>query len=130
VVRELVSKFTEGNAAAERALHRDKMPGSLALEVLDPATLPATPVSPNRPAAAAIGLLAGMLLGSLLALRRRLVARPSAAPTVRRSAPPVASPACCWASPSHAHAAARLTQQRLDTGSRSLRALPPARSAS
>jgi uncharacterized protein involved in exopolysaccharide biosynthesis len=71
VVRELVTKFTEGNAAAERALHRDGMPGSLALEVLDPASDRGYPVSPNRHAAAAIGLLAGMLLGPFLAWRRQ-----------------------------------------------------------
>jgi uncharacterized protein involved in exopolysaccharide biosynthesis len=71
VVRELVTKFTEGNAAAERALHRDGMPGSLALEVLDPASDRGYPVSPDRPAAAAIGLLAGMLLGPFLAWRRQ-----------------------------------------------------------
>jgi capsular polysaccharide biosynthesis protein len=99
VVRELVTKFTEGNVrayrdlprgqmagslafnvAAERKPDRDKVPGSLVLEVVDPATLPASPVSPNRPAAAAIGLLAGMLLGSLLAARRWLAARQAATP--------------------------------------------------
>jgi hypothetical protein len=47
---------------------------SLLLEVVDPPTFPANPISPNRPAVAAIGLLAGMLLGSLLALRRWLAA--------------------------------------------------------
>ena len=71
VVRELTTKFTEGIVAADRGLHRDKMPGSLALEVADSATLPDNPVSPNRPAIAAIGLLAGILLGSFLALRHR-----------------------------------------------------------
>jgi hypothetical protein len=71
VVRELVTKFTDGNAAAERALHRDGMPGSLALEVLDSASLPGNPVPPDRPAAAAVGLVPGMLLGPFLAWRRQ-----------------------------------------------------------
>jgi hypothetical protein len=79
VVRELVTKFTDGNAAAEHVLHRDKMPGSLALEVLDPASLPGNPVSPNRPAAAAVGFLAGMLLGPFLAWRRQQRANRQAA---------------------------------------------------
>src|ERR1035441_3976728 len=56
------------------------MPESLSLEtleVLDPPSLPGRPVSPNRPAtAAAIGLLAGLLLGPLLAWRRRSGAWP------------------------------------------------------
>jgi capsular polysaccharide biosynthesis protein len=71
VVRGLVTKFLEGDFAAERALHRDRMPGSLRLEVLYGASDPQNPVSPNRPAAAAIGLLAGMLLGPFLAWRRQ-----------------------------------------------------------
>jgi capsular polysaccharide biosynthesis protein len=79
VVRELVTKFIEGDVAAERALHRDRMPGSLKLEVLDAASDPQTPVSPNRPAAAAIGLLAGMLLGPFLAWRRQQRANRQAA---------------------------------------------------
>jgi hypothetical protein len=75
----LTTKFTEGIVTADRVLQRDKMPGSVALEVADPATLPESPVSPNRPATAAIGLLAGTLLGSFLALRRRrdVVPQPS-----------------------------------------------------
>jgi hypothetical protein len=79
VVRELATKFTEGNVRAERALHRDRMPGSLKLEVLDAASDPLNPVSPNRPAAAAIGLLAGMLLGPFLAWRRQQRANRQAA---------------------------------------------------
>ena len=39
--------------------------------MLDPASDPVNPVSPNRPAAAAAGLLAGMLLGPFLAWRRQ-----------------------------------------------------------
>jgi hypothetical protein len=43
--------------------------------VVDPATLLETPVSPNRPAIAAIGLLAGIVLGFSRAWRHRLGAR-------------------------------------------------------
>ena len=75
VVRELVTEFTERIVAVERELQRDKMPGSLKLEVVDPATLPGTPVSPNRPAIAVIGLLAGIVLGFSRAWRHRLGAR-------------------------------------------------------
>ena len=75
VVRELVTEFTERIVEVERGLQRDKMPGSLKLEVVDPATLPGTPVSPNRPAIAAIGLLAGIVLGSFRTWRHRPGAR-------------------------------------------------------
>ena len=75
VVRELVTRFTEGIVRVERDLQRDKMPGSLKLEVVDPATLPGTPVSQNRPAIAAIGLLAGIVLGSFRTWRHRPGAR-------------------------------------------------------
>src|ERR1039458_6418686 len=79
VVRELVTKFTEGFVTAERNANIGKMSESLSLEtleVLDPPSLPGNPVSPNRPAAAAIGLLAGLLLGPLLAWHRRSGAWP------------------------------------------------------
>jgi hypothetical protein len=79
VVRELVTKFIEGDVAAERALHRDRMPGSLRLELRDAASDPQSPVSPNQPAAAAVGLLAGMLLGPFLAWRRQHPANRQAA---------------------------------------------------
>jgi uncharacterized protein involved in exopolysaccharide biosynthesis len=79
VVRQLATKLIEGDVAAERALHRDRMPGSLRLEVLDPASLPGNPVFPTRPAAAAVGLLAGMLLGPFLAWRRQQRANRQAA---------------------------------------------------
>ena len=75
VVRELTTRFTEGIVAIERDLQRDKMPGSLKLEVADPATLPGSPVSPNRPAITAIGLLAGIVLGSFRTWRYRTGAR-------------------------------------------------------
>ena len=117
VVRELVTKLTEGTV---RALHKlaiaqdgaDRKPGGdevsdspdlllmahgvadgkpdrdlssdlPMLEVLDPPSLPASPISPNRPAVAAIGLAAGLLLGSLLALGRWLLARQTATPGPR-----------------------------------------------
>jgi hypothetical protein len=79
VVQELVKRFIEGSAAAERALHRDRTPGSLALEVLDPASLPGSPVAHNRLQVAAVGLVAGMLLGPPLAWRRQRRAKRQAA---------------------------------------------------
>ena len=45
----------------------DGVSESPSLEVLDAASLPGRPVSPNRAASAGIGLLAGLLLGPLLA---------------------------------------------------------------
>jgi uncharacterized protein involved in exopolysaccharide biosynthesis len=75
VVRELVTEFTERIVEVERVLLRDNMPGSLKLEVVDPATLPESPVFPNRPAIAAIGLLAGVVLGSFRTLCHRPGAR-------------------------------------------------------
>ena len=75
VVRELVTNLTEDIVRLERGLQRDKMPGSLMLEVVDPATLPESPVSPYRPAIAAIGLLAGIVLGSFRTWRHRPGAR-------------------------------------------------------
>ena len=70
----------ESDVSSEHKPDRE-MSDSLVLDFGDEgATLPVSPVSPNRPAAAAIGLLAGMLLGSLVALRGRLVARQAAMP--------------------------------------------------
>src|ERR1039457_2249629 len=91
VVREVVTKFVEDNATAERKLAKaqdgadlkpdsDLISGVPVLEVLDPPSLPASPISPNRPAVTAIGLLAGLLLGSLLASRRWLLVRQAAMP--------------------------------------------------
>ena len=79
VVRDLVTDFIYGDFAAERALRRERIPGSLRLEVLEPASDPQAPVSPNRPAAAAIGLLTGMLLGPFLVWRRQQRANRQAA---------------------------------------------------
>src|ERR1035437_9467100 len=91
VVREVVTKFVEDNATAERKLAKaqdgadlkpdsDLISGVPVLEVLDPPSLPASPISPNRAAVTATGLLAGLLLGSLLALRRWLLVRQAATP--------------------------------------------------
>ena len=91
VVRELVDgyrwrfavaerEFAKAQDGADRKPESDLISGIPQLEVLDYATLPAGPVSPNRPAVAAIGLLAGLLVGSLLTLRRWLAARQAATP--------------------------------------------------
>src|ERR1035437_740558 len=91
VVREVVTKFVEDNATAERKLAKaqdgadlkpdsDLISGVPVCEVLDPPSIPGSPVSPNRPAVTATGLLAGLLLGSLLALRRWLLVRQAATP--------------------------------------------------
>src|ERR1022692_1807692 len=91
VVREVVTRYIEGELAAVRKLAEaqdgaDLKPdsnlisGVPLLEVLDPPSLPTSPISPNRPAVTAIGLLAGLLLGSLLALRRWLLVRQAATP--------------------------------------------------
>jgi hypothetical protein len=54
--------------AAEKSRQRRSGPESINL--LEPASLPETPTAPNRFTVAALGLLAGLLLG-MLALRRR-----------------------------------------------------------
>ena len=79
VVRDMVSKFIEGNFLAERRLGHTPASGGLTMEVLDGASLPDNPVAPNRPVIAAIGLVAGALLGTVLAWRRRLAAHPQPA---------------------------------------------------
>lgn len=74
VVRELVSRFMEqniieererGNADPEFARVSEYKAGEN-LEVLDPASLPALPISPNRGAVTIVGLLSGLLLGPLV----------------------------------------------------------------
>jgi len=79
VVRELVARFIDANLAA---------PAGATLEVLDPASLPASPFYPNRLTITALGLAAGSLLGFLIGLFRarpptprppRLAPDPSAA---------------------------------------------------
>jgi uncharacterized protein involved in exopolysaccharide biosynthesis len=72
VVRELITKVTEGNAYRERTLNRERgQPGSIATEVLDPASDPQTPVGPDRLRFAAIGFGAGLPIGLLVAYVRR-----------------------------------------------------------
>jgi uncharacterized protein involved in exopolysaccharide biosynthesis len=81
VVRELITLFTEINVTQERALAATASPtqraiaehrGGENLEVLDPASLPESPITPNRMAIAALGLGGGLALGGLaLWLRRR-----------------------------------------------------------
>jgi hypothetical protein len=79
VVRELVTGFTERNIIEERARVTTAGPEYQMmaehkigenLEVLDPASLPQAPASPNRWAIAAMGLAAGLLLGTVTLLRR------------------------------------------------------------
>ena len=81
VVREFVSETTEAHYTEERRL-ADAAGGEIQfmathkigenVEVLDPATLPIQPVSPDRLAMAAIGAGAGLLLGLAFVLFRRL----------------------------------------------------------
>jgi len=80
VVREFVTAFTELNRTHARA-NAPQMSVTLReiyehkagenLLVLDPASLPESPVSPNRLAIAAAGLGIGLLLGVLTLWRRR-----------------------------------------------------------
>jgi capsular polysaccharide biosynthesis protein len=73
VVRELVARFIQTNLSR---------PGSFVLEVLDPASLPAAPVFPNRLTITALGLAAGILLGFLIACFRPRPPNPGARPLV------------------------------------------------
>jgi hypothetical protein len=75
-VQAIVAKFVEGaplrfvTLASTAASPR--MPPAAYLELLDAASLPERPVSPNREAIGAAGSLAGLLLGLAIAhLRRR-----------------------------------------------------------
>ena len=79
VVRELVTSFIQANFAHPG--------GKMVLEVLDPASLPAAPAFPNRLTFVALGLIAGIAIGLLIAFIRRsppsdpsLPARMSASP--------------------------------------------------
>jgi len=82
VVRELVTAFTVLNITRSRALAanggvtRREIEAHKAgenLELLDPGTLPESPVSPNRLLIAAAGLLLGLLLGAVRTHSRRAV---------------------------------------------------------
>ena len=72
VVRELVTKFTEENVQRARILARtqDRPEDGGNLEVLHPASLPASPVGPSRVIFVAWGLGLGVLTGLLTALAR------------------------------------------------------------
>jgi len=82
VVRELVTGFTEQNVFDERerarasgdakAIDIAEHKGGVQTEVLDPASDPQEPVSPNRMAIALAGFAAGLLLGAVtLRMRQR-----------------------------------------------------------
>jgi uncharacterized protein involved in exopolysaccharide biosynthesis len=72
VTRELIAKWMEGNALRERAAyHEPGQPGSIGVEVLDPASDPPAPVGPDRLRYAAIGFGAGLPAGLLIAYLRR-----------------------------------------------------------
>ena len=70
--RELIGKFTEQNVEVQRG--GDRRMGEN-LEVLDPASLPARPIFPNRAQFAFAGLCAGLVAGLTVAyaLRWRIV---------------------------------------------------------
>lgn len=82
VVREFVTQFFKQNIIAAQARTKDlkdddpirrieeRRLGSN-LEVLDPASLPANPVAPNRMAVTAAGIAIGLMLGGLTLLVRR-----------------------------------------------------------
>lgn len=80
VVRELVNGFIEENVQAMRPSDSGANPQLVRMsqfrvgeniEVVDPATLPEIPVSPNRAAIALGGLAAGLLVGAYLERSRR-----------------------------------------------------------
>jgi uncharacterized protein involved in exopolysaccharide biosynthesis len=71
VVREFVSQFVRMNVSVERDLGRSAEPGAIVIEVLDPASDPQLPSSPNRYSIAALGFAAGLPLGLFIAYLRR-----------------------------------------------------------
>ena len=79
VMRDLVTKFLEGNVAMNRNRVRtwhtmwplSEPPAGPAVEVLDPASLPGQPARPNRFVFVGWGLGAGLVLGLLAALAMR-----------------------------------------------------------
>jgi uncharacterized protein involved in exopolysaccharide biosynthesis len=68
VVREVVTALTEENVMVSR---KSPDSGRQNLEVVSPAMLPEQPSWPNRLIIAALGLAGGLMLGTLLTLRRR-----------------------------------------------------------
>ena len=71
VVREMITKYVEGNVTAERNSGRATEQGAIVIEVLDPASLPELASFPNRYTIAALGFAAGLPLGILIAWFRR-----------------------------------------------------------
>jgi hypothetical protein len=73
VVRALITKYMEANVTVERKAGREGrgQPGSIKIEVLDPASDPQIAVSPNRRLIAAIGFAAGLPMGLVIAFFRR-----------------------------------------------------------
>jgi LPS O-antigen subunit length determinant protein (WzzB/FepE family) len=80
VVRSTITKFMEANVAEQRKRATSPgQPGGTVLEVLDPASFPAVPSSPNRGQIAVFGSVVGILLGLVVAFaRRRPPERPAA----------------------------------------------------
>jgi len=70
VTQDLTGKFIQENVRQGS--------GSMRMEILDPASLPKKPVSPNVPIIAFFGLLGGLALGGIFTLAVRLT-RPKAA---------------------------------------------------
>jgi hypothetical protein len=75
-VREIVTKFVEQNVTFERAsrTNPDAL-DAIVIEILEPASVPESPVHPNRIAFAAFGLVGGALLGLAVALAQYPPAR-------------------------------------------------------
>ena len=73
VVREFVTKFMESNVTLER---ETPSTDAIVIDVLEQASLPESPVYPNRIAFAASGLVGGVLLGLAIALAQYPPARP------------------------------------------------------
>ena len=65
VVRDLVSSFIQQNVATQGNRGSSALE---TLEVLDPASLPARPLAPNRPIIVTVGLFGGAVLGLLAVL--------------------------------------------------------------
>jgi uncharacterized protein involved in exopolysaccharide biosynthesis len=63
-VRKVVTRMVEQNVTLARLPHHN-------LEVLDPASFPEQPASPNRLVISALGLFAGLLAGTVVLWRRR-----------------------------------------------------------
>jgi uncharacterized protein involved in exopolysaccharide biosynthesis len=72
VVRELLTKLIEDNAFREHTMEHERgEPGSIGVEVVDPASDPQTAVGPDRLRFTAIGFGAGIPIGLVIAYWRR-----------------------------------------------------------